>query len=264
MPSFHRLARPSCNAHSVTPSKYHEMFLQSTLSLSPLSCLLSHRRRSHLVKISTKQTLKSLISTSEKHHIFWRDGLSACMSAMYGQLVRLVFSCACGRDDCCTLRTIRGPVKKSLQRRRECQQSDTYGEIRFLPFLNHVICIEITRVSYAAWHIPICAHTISDKAPINWGVALTPMRSASSSTAFPTANHRADFRRYITLAKQSSWRSQMNSYTLESSSSFIFFLRHGYARIFLVKDGGVDFWNNSGKTRLDAYISSTNCCRATS
>jgi len=42
---------------------------------------------------------------------------------------------------------------------------------------------------------PICAHTISVKAPINWGVALVLRRSDSSSTILPMENQRAALRR---------------------------------------------------------------------
>ena len=42
---------------------------------------------------------------------------------------------------------------------------------------------------------PICAQTISVKAPINCGVALTPSLSVSSSTILPIENQRADLRR---------------------------------------------------------------------
>lgn len=50
--------------------------------------------------------------------------------------------------------------------------------------------------------LPICAQTISVKAPMKCGVALTPSLSVSSSTILPIENHRADLRRCMpTLVK---------------------------------------------------------------
>jgi hypothetical protein len=44
--------------------------------------------------------------------------------------------------------------------------------------------------------VPICTQTISMSAPMNWGVTFLLRLSDSSSTIFPTANHRAALRRY--------------------------------------------------------------------
>jgi hypothetical protein len=43
--------------------------------------------------------------------------------------------------------------------------------------------------------LPICAHTISVSAPMNWGVAFTPRRRVSASTILPMENQRAALRR---------------------------------------------------------------------
>lgn len=44
--------------------------------------------------------------------------------------------------------------------------------------------------------VPICAQTISVKAPMNWGVALRLRFRDSSSTIWPMAYQRADLRRW--------------------------------------------------------------------
>jgi hypothetical protein len=58
--------------------------------------------------------------------------------------------------------------------------------------------------------VPVWDHTISVKAPINCGVALTPSRRDSSSTIFPIEYQRADLRRCEILVRVSvtivSWR----------------------------------------------------------
>lgn len=46
------------------------------------------------------------------------------------------------------------------------------------------------------FHLLMCAHTISVKAPMKCGDAVTPSRSVSSSTALPIEYQRADLRRW--------------------------------------------------------------------
>lgn len=49
--------------------------------------------------------------------------------------------------------------------------------------------------------IPIWFHTISVKAPMNWGVALILRRSDSWSAILPTENQREALSRWVVLAE---------------------------------------------------------------
>lgn len=90
------------------------------------------------------------------------------------------------------------PRNKQHIIRCDCRTTCVLREV--LEVLGHAFCALVSTALLYVMGVkfisPVCAHTISVSAPINWGVAFTPRRSVSASTILPMENQRAALRRY--------------------------------------------------------------------
>lgn len=89
-----------------------------------------------------------------------------------------------------------------------CDRRTTCVLREVLEVLGHAFCALVSTTLLPVMGVkvisPVCAHTISVSAPMNWGVAFTPRRSVSASTILPMENQRAALRRYGRVSMQCS------------------------------------------------------------
>jgi len=71
---------------------------------------------------------------------------------------------------------------------------------------------------FGGCHIPVCAQTISVKAPMNCAVAFTPRRRDSASTILPMENHKAALRRCGGVSKSTGTTERLKVCVLPRAS----------------------------------------------
>lgn len=131
-----------------------------------------------LIEEITHHSLQPLISPGKQHHIFHWNRSTTTMPVTVNHLAN---------------------VKKFMI----CREDWLGKALEVLAYIlwNAISPIKHRRLNYLRIEqLPICAQTISVRAPINWGVAFTPSLRVSSSTILPMENQSADFSRWIVFS----------------------------------------------------------------